>query len=282
MIASRSASDQFVLCDVGPFTLALPPAAVAGVGTADTDADVGLRLDLATELGAEGDVRRTHMVQVRANGAAVGLIVGAVRGARDLPAGCRFALPAGAGSAVGRAFTGLLVVEDRVVPVLDVAGLFGAPEATADWPAARWDDLPAVRTDSGKVLAFPAGDEAGPKPVLYGLTMSSVVELAPAPEVQPIPLAESPVRGWVAWRGRPLVVRDLTPEAMDVGPRPRLAVLRSAVSGEPYGVVLPGSMQLRSVGEPHRACVAPSGRLPVALRGWVEFRDAVVGLLPGA
>ncbi len=278
MRAAASLSDQFVLFEVGQFTLALPASAVEGVGTVDASADPDGAVDLATELGADDSAVRTHIVRTRANGGAVELIVGSIHGARGVPAEDRFAIPVGSGEAVARAFAGLLKWNSRLVPVLDVAGLFGsANSALAEFPPSGWDDLPPIQTGLGKILAFPAADaQTATKPVHYGLNMSSIVEIAPVPNVHPVPLAESPVRGWIDWRGRPVLLRDLT-EIADSA-RSRLAVLRSESTGEPFAVVLPGTMKLVSVNRPNRACESPPMPRAVAVHSWVEFRDEYLGL----
>lgn len=172
-------------------------------------------------------------------------------------------------------------VEQRPLPVLDLAALRRSPSAQPEEaprsrprPTRPSGQATGHRSMAGgqRVLLFSTGSNGssagGARPHLFGVGLRQVAEvLNPVPLV-PVPGAVAFLRGLAAWRRRPVPVLDLS-RRLDLGegspaPSHRLLILRSPRGGAYCGIEVRPELRVESLPLPCRPLGdEPFGTAPI-------------------
>jgi chemotaxis signal transduction protein len=243
-----------VLVTIAGYTVAVDMRHVAGTGRVSREASEVL--DLAPRLGlSAGTFERTLQLQTPAGR----VVLGVERVSQPLDTVERIPLSPLAGSEPGRHFEAMAQVEGQWYLVLDVRPFTGgsshapepmpAPQPEDATPASRARSRMARRAAMGHLVVFSAETtRTDAHPMAYALSAAQVVEVTFVPEIVPLPLAPTHVRGLSTWRNRPLVVVDLparlmTDQRHTMDPA-RLIVCRRGSSRDLFGVLAASDIQM--------------------------------------
>jgi purine-binding chemotaxis protein CheW len=230
MTPSHTGLGAVVLCTAAGLRVAVDMRHVVG-----TDRVEAARPDavlLADRLGLASAAPATRLLRLASPAGRLALAVEHVSQPLDTPE--RIPLSPLLGPAVHAVFESTARIGDDWFLVLDVGALFGVGRAAMpEVPATGDGEAPGrlVRrrhASRGHLIVFSAGSvpaatdwlpaaDAAPAGLAYALSAAQVIEVLRIPEIVPVPLAPSYVRGVCQWRGRPLVVVDL---AMRLLPAP--------------------------------------------------------------
>ena len=114
------------------------------------------------------------------------------------------------------------------------------------------------------------------RPLLFGVSISRVLELVEVPPVIPVPGAPAFVLGLAGWRDRPVAVIDLAGRlglpATVQDPRSRLLIVRTPGGAEPAGLLVRSPIRIRRLPLPHWRCSRPLPVDPSLARALVELQ----------
>ena len=257
MTPSHHGLGSVVLCTAGHHTVAVDMRHVAGTGRVGRDRDQ--LVDLASGLGlVAAESERVLHLHTPAGRVALGV----ERVSQPFDTTERIPLSALAGSEPARHFEAMAEVNGQWYLVLDVRPFTGgsahaAEETAAEKPSGAPEETPASRARTrlarraalGHLVVFSAEtSRSEPHPLAYALSAAQVVEVTFVPEIAPMPLAPTHVRGLCDWRGRPLLVVDLPARLMTdrrhtTDPE-RLIVCRRGSSRDLFGVLAASDIQM--------------------------------------
>jgi chemotaxis signal transduction protein len=122
---------------------------------------------------------------------------------------------------------------------------------------------------------------AGPRPLLFGLSLTQLLEVTEPPPLTVIPGAPEFVRGVVAWRDQPVPVLDLAQRLglpavhPEDGERRRLLVAHEP-GHTPIAFLVRSAVRILRLPLPHQTCAGPLPIHPALLRASVELEHETV------
>jgi chemotaxis signal transduction protein len=200
-------------------------------------------------------------------------------------------LPAQLGAANHRCCAGVVQHESELLLLLTpdhlIPGTVPAMAELTESIAETIDPLsgPSPRFgDERQLVVFATGNATKCiRPVVFGLSITQVLEVLARPKLLTVPLTSNCVLGLTYWRARPVAVFDLSRclglEPSDFRQCSRLIIARPSTLAPPIGfLVLPFIRLLRLPLPHHPSEPSVLGNLP-AIRGIVELRNETL-ILP--
>ncbi len=227
------------------------------------------------------------VIVLRGKTSAWGLLAGRVAQARRVPTSAVFPLPAGTADPFTTPWSGVIRQDDDLVLLLAPERLRPGGDDEGDAPA--W--LPSSAGAEGFGLALSSGRgrlvlfavaEAPPdrRPLVFGLSITQVVEVVEVPKLTSVPGSPPHVAGLAWWRGRPLAVVDLArrmglPPARRDG-RSRLLVVRTSTASDVAGFLVCPTVRVLPLPLPHLPTTRPQPVDPTLMLTSVELKGETV------
>lgn len=213
-----------------------------------------------------------------------GLLVGCVTQSRNVPHSACFPLPDGTVDAYTTPWEAVLRLDDHLVLLLGPERLRqgGGDRAAPSWLTAGNDDVGlAPYVGREQIVLFAASDPIpGRRPLVFGLSMTQVVEVVEASRIYPVPGAPTHVAGLLWWRERPVTVIDLAqrvglpPSQRDE--RARLLIVRTSARGGLAAFLVRPGVRIRPLPLPHLQTTRPLPTDPAAVLLSVELQGETV------
>jgi chemotaxis signal transduction protein len=217
-----------------------------------------------------------------------GLLVERVSQVERVPAESIFPLPSLAGCSTGSPVLGILRLETELLPLLATSklhpDLLDSASGDSIPPALlgrqRASVLPSRRGATqglGRLVLFATTEpRPGERPLVFGLSLTCVLEILDLPPLVQVPGAADHVVGLAAWGGQPIPVIDLARRlglpASVGGTRSRLLVVSSSGGGQPLGVVVRPAVRIVRLPLPNRPSARELQLDPLLIKSVLELK----------
>lgn len=255
-----------------------------------------LRATFSGEYSGFGEISETEgRIVVCEDGAdGCGLFVDRVTGMIEMPVSEILPLPTVVSQNQTNPFTGLVRIENELKLFADPRHLLpGAELRPQPLPVSSSHKftLPvsagAATREHGQLMLFATSQEqvAMERPILFGISITQVLELTEPLSLIPIPGAPAYVCGLVSWRDYPVPVIDLNTRFWTNGSlseehkKTRLMIVRATGDAEPFGLLIEPGIRMLTLPVIHAASQRPLAFDQRMVKGVYEL-DEVTLIVP--
>jgi chemotaxis signal transduction protein len=224
-------------------------------------------------------------------GSLCGLFVDRVTGLLEMPGDDILPLPALISQHKGNRFTGLVKMENELSlfanPLNLRSDIQGNPEPLPLLPKHKYrqtHSAKAAAREHGQLLLFATSQEqmAMERPILFGISVTQVLELLEPLPVTIVPDAPEFVHGLVSWRNYPLPIIDLSSLLWANGAlseehqKTRLMIVRATGNSEPFGMLIEPGTEILSLPVPHSVSERPLALNRQIIKGVFELSEGTL------